>query len=198
MESVLSKLNSVGIDLSKLKVLEMFGYNGNGHVVDYADKVGSLDIWEIDSQYEPILQAKFPQANIKICDTFQEVKTTQNKYDMVIIDNPMSIYCDGKYCENFELFPDIFRIANDSCILILNVIPSIVDSWKRDYPHVFTPEHLARRCRFYQCEQSDNLALDYLAYIYNVWIFKAGYYAKYMFADERSCVYYLGFVIERR
>jgi len=198
MESVLSKLNSVGIDLSKLNTLEMFGCVGKGHIDDYADKVGSLDIWEIDSQYEPILKVKFPQANIKICDSFQEVQTTQNKYDLVIIDNPMSIYGDGKHCENFELFPDIFRITNESCILILNVIPKIDEGWHKSYPHVFTPEHLQRRCKFYQCENSDNLAMDYLAYIYAIWIFKAGYYVKYMLKEQRTCVYYLGLVIERR
>ena len=198
MESVLSKLNSVGIDLSKLNVLEMFGCVGKGHIDDYVDKVGSLDIWEIDSQCEPILKVKFPQANIKICDSFQEVQATPNKYDMVILDNPMAVYGDGKYCENFELFPDIFRITNDSCILILNVIPSVTEEWKKSYPHVFTPEHLQRRCKFYQCEQSTNLGLDYLAYTYAVWIFNAGYYVKHMLAVERSCVYYLGLVIERR
>lgn len=198
MESVLSKLNSVGIDLGKLKVLEMFGFDGSMHTKDYGDKVGSLDIWEIDTQYESALTAKFPQANVKICDSFQEVKATSCKYDMIIIDNPMGIYCDDKYCEHFELFPDIFKITNDICILLLNVIPNITEEWHNKYRHAFTPEHWQRRSQFYQCANSENISIEYMAYIYSIWMRQAGFDIRYLLFEQRSCVYYLGFIIKRR
>ena len=44
--------------------------------------------------------------------------------------------------------PSIFHIAEDTCILGVNVIPHINQGFRREYPYVFSDDHLARDSGF--------------------------------------------------
>ena len=102
MRDLLKELKRRKAKLKGLKALELFGKDGLMHTKDYASKVSSLEIWEINPQFEDRLKANLPMAEIKITDSYKEIKRTTNKYSFIVVDNPMSSH--GDYFEHFELF----------------------------------------------------------------------------------------------
>ena len=42
------------------------------------------------------------QQNIKITNSFKEIFETEKKFNLIVVDNSMSIYGDEKYCEHFD------------------------------------------------------------------------------------------------
>jgi hypothetical protein len=57
-----------------------------------------------------------------------------------VVDNPISTF--DIYCEHFDLFPDIFKVAQDEIILIFNVIPEISEKILKRYPYLFNKNQL--------------------------------------------------------
>jgi hypothetical protein len=153
---VLRELERRGVTLTELAALEVFGREGVWHTQDYAGRVERLEVWEIDESFERGLKRNLPRATIKITDSFTEVKLTRNKFGLVVIDNPMSVY--GKYCEHFELFPDIFRVLDDEAVIIVNVVSSISPEARTTYPYLFSKEHLDRRRTFYGTHRPEKLS----------------------------------------
>ena len=69
INNVINILENQGIELNKLSTLEMFGRDGTAHVTAYAEKVRSLEVWEIDKKWEADLKNNLPNAKIKIIDS---------------------------------------------------------------------------------------------------------------------------------
>ena len=121
IQKVLRLLEERGFSLNSADAIELFGRKGDWHTKYYVDRVSTLEVWEINPDFLADLKINLPMAKIKITDSFKEIKKTSSKYNLIIIDNPQSVYGGGKYCEHFELFPHIFRIAKGPCVIILNV-----------------------------------------------------------------------------
>ena len=64
-KELISKLAQKGVELEKFNALEMFGRNGTWHTSFFADKVKSIEIWEIDKKWEKKLEKNFPNSKIK-------------------------------------------------------------------------------------------------------------------------------------
>lgn len=171
-QQIFKDIEKKGVVLKGMKALEVFGGTGEVHTRDYASKVGSLEVWEIDLERENLLRKNLPQAKIKITDSFEEIKRTPNKYDIVVIDNYAS-FC-GNYCEHFDLFPAVFRILEDSAIIILNVTPNVYESAKERYQ-----DHLKRRKSFYKTERPENISFDEMIQIYDRLIQENGYHLRW-------------------
>ena len=169
----------------------------------------SLEIWEIQEKYREALKANLPNAEVKITDSFEEIRRTANKYSLVVIDNSMGTYMDDPipggvvttYCEHFELFPDVFRVLKDSAILIVNVIPWANVAAREKYPDLFNKTQLERRAQFYNTTTPDDISLEKLEETYRQLAKQNGFNLDWSFSEQRGgtgIVYYLVLKVSRQ
>ena len=196
MQKVLRRLQAREIDLGSLHALELFGGSGAFHTVDYLDKVASLEVWEIDPNLEDSLRSNLPKATIRIVNCYDEIMRTRHRFNLVIVDNPMSTY-DGR-CEHFDLFPDLFRVARDQAVLLLDVIPRVPPAAQKKYPYLFNEEQRQRRSKFYNLATADNLSWDEIISAYRERADRAGFEVEWSFMVRRHFVYYLALKIRRK
>ncbi len=189
IQKVLRKLKKKNINLRNLDALEVFGYTGEYHTRFYAPYVHNLEVWEINPAFEKQLRKNLPFAEIKITDSFNEIKRTSRKYDLVVVDNPMSTF--GNYCEHFDLFPDIFSIMGDSSLLILNVIPEINKTALQKWPYLFNDLQLKRRKSFYGTDKPEKISFEDLVKSYKRICFANGFNIEWYFFQRRTIVDYL-------
>src|SRR6185312_590191 len=131
IENVMSQIGLRGCSLTAMDALEVFGRDGRWHTKQYAHLVKSLEVWELQEKYLPQLQENLPGARFRIVDSYKEIQKTKKKFGLVVVDNSMGIFVDDpydgepptRYCEHFDLFPDIFRVLTDRAVVIVNVIP---------------------------------------------------------------------------
>ena len=122
MQKVVKQLKKRGIKLQNLDGIELFGRDG-GWSTDYISKeLNSIDIVEISDEFKPILEKKYPNANIYIDNTYTFIENHSKQYDIVLSDNPASKH--GEYFQHFSLFPHIYKLFKNKTILILNIIPN--------------------------------------------------------------------------
>ncbi len=190
MQGVIKELQKRNVPLNNMEALEVFGGVGEQHTRYYARFVSSLEIWEIHPECAESLRAIFPLAEIKIVDSYQEIRSTSKKYAFISIDNSPS---GPGHCEHFDLFPDVFRLANDSAILILNVIPKISPWLLRLFPYLHEKERqLACRASFYKTGRPENIPLDELVAAYRRLARESGFDLEWHFLKSRnSLVRYL-------
>ena len=198
LKRILAELKLRGTNLKNLECLSLFGGSGMNTEVDIYKKVKSLDIWEFDHSHENNLKKNFPKAQIRICDTFNELKYCKRKYSLIISDNFASI--EGGCCEHFDCFPYIFRVVKDDCILLLNVILEIPENHQwyngiNDY--VFFPEHLARRKAFYKTNNPTKLSKGDAIKAYEFYINESGFELEYYFFEKRHDVHCLVMKIKK-
>jgi hypothetical protein len=183
-------LRARNVPVGALAALEIFGHTGFLHTVDYARQVSSLEVWEIDPTKEAELRRNLPHATARILDSFEELKRTTREFDLLIVDNPVCIF--GRHCEHFDVFPDIFRVAKDSSILILNAAPN-----PRPPPEA---AHMARRRSFYKTDRPEDVPMDAMVKIYRDLIEAAGFALEWHFFRRRTIAtraYYLALKIKR-
>lgn len=195
MHQVLRELRKRNVRLKDLHALEIFGGSGGFHTKDYATHVSTLDIWEIEPKYEGILRQNFPLAEVMLTNSYKEIENTHKKYSLIIVDNPMSTL--GDYCEHFDLFPAIFRVAMDSTVLILNVIPEISDASLKKFPYLFNPSQLERRRSFYQTNHPEKVSFEEMVEVYRNLTTTNNFNLEWYFFQKRSVVYYFVLKIKR-
>ncbi|WP_165066870.1 hypothetical protein [Paludisphaera rhizosphaerae] len=183
--------------MKDLVTLEAFGGTGDNHILDYAARVASLEIWEIDPACEPILRRKAPTAKILITDSIAQLHRTQSRYDFIIFDNPMADYNDHKYCEHFDLFPGVFEVAADEAVLALSVVTRPTPLSRRRAPHLFNEVHLRRRREFYGTSTPDDVGFDEMARTYHRLAEAAGFHVDWWFGLERSIAHFIVMKIRR-
>ncbi len=177
--------------LERLEAIELFARAGNWHTTDYKDYVSQLDAWEIEGVWENDLRKNLPRAEIKIIDTYSEIKTTPKKFNLVISDNSMSVFGDGRFCEHFELFPDVFRIMQEKSVLILNVIPSVTPKWKLKFPYLMNDEQCDRRAKFYKTDHPKILSAHEMLTAYSEKANRSGFKIVKHILVRRHVVHYL-------
>lgn len=196
MECTIKQIEEKGINLTSMNALEVFG--GNGKAVDtyILNKVKSLEVWEIDKRKEIDLRNNLPGAKVKITDSFNEIKITENKYDIIILDNPMEMF--NEHCENFDMFIHIFNVLKDEAIIILDIIPSL-DNKSIKFEYLKNNIHLLCRKLFYRVENPLNIPIDQIIFAYEDIINKNGYKLEWSFIEERSkdFIYYLVLKIKK-
>lgn len=149
----------------------------------YKDKVKELDVWEVEKKYEEQLKKNLPQANIKITDSFKEIVETTKKYNMILMDNPMGNF--GEHCEHFDMFIESFRVMEDICIVILDIIPNLTNIDEK-FNYICSSEHLLARKLFYRINSPQNITIEKMVQTYKEIAFEKGYDIKWYFTEERS------------
>jgi hypothetical protein len=166
--------------------------------------VCSLEIWEIEPGYESSLRRRFPTATVRITDSYEQIKRASTKYGLLVADNSADrLY--GGHCEHFDLFPDLFQLADDPAIVIVNVIPRFDDEVRKRWAYaeriVFDADdvgkHLACRQSFYGAPDPERIALDAMIPAYASLARSAGFQLQWHFFQKRHYAYYLVFKVGR-
>lgn len=198
-QQLFRELERRGVKLGELSALEVFGGNGDMHTKDYAARVASLEVWEVDTAKEQRLRRNLPMAELKITDAFTEIKTVSGRYDLIVIDNPEKMY--GNHAEHFEIFPEVFRVALDSSVIITTVIPGFSDPDGENRSRLFSEAHLARRRAFYQTSRPEKVSFGEMIAAYQSRINDQGFDLEWHFFRQRTLdarLHYLVLKIKRR
>ncbi|WP_394884626.1 nucleoside-diphosphate sugar epimerase/dehydratase [Clostridium butyricum] len=183
IEVIFSKLQKKNIKFEEIFALETFG--GTGESVDqfYVDKVKELDVWEIEKAFEKKLRENLPNANIKITDSFKEIKEIKKKYNMILMDNPMSTF--GEHCQHFDMYMECFKVMRDECIVIFDIIPNLQNIDEK-FEYIKTTEHLLSRKLFYRFNNPLNIPIEIMIQTYREIANKNGFNIEWHFTEERS------------
>lgn len=138
--SVAALIND-GKPLSTMSCLDVFARDGSWHSHAFASRVKEYTAWEINGTFEEALLKNFPKANVRICDSFEQIKHETGKYDLVVIDNNL---ITPRHPEHFDLYPHIFKVLNDTAYVVKNVIPD-----PYTYRDTWPDELIAARNKFY-------------------------------------------------
>ena len=139
IKTVLAELSAAEPPLASRDALEAFGREGDWHTVYYSGLVRSLEVWEVVPAMEAGLRRNLPNAKIKITDAFKEVRHTPSTFDLIVIDNPQSVF-GGGYCKHFDIYPHLFRVVRPQTIVVQNVnlrpYIEISESSRCYFPHL--------------------------------------------------------------
>jgi len=91
MCALVADLKRRGVVLARLRALDVFGGHGRTQTVDFAAEVASLEAWEVCARKEESLRRNLPNAEIKIVDSFVEIKTTDRKFGFIVVDAPNAL-----------------------------------------------------------------------------------------------------------
>lgn len=175
MYELIKVLQKYNVDLKKMDAVELFARGGDWHTTAYADKVRSLEVWEIDIKWKSDLRKNLPKAKIKIIDTIKTLRSFDNlpKFDLIVIDNPMNLYGPSinnipQYCEHFEVLENIAKLVNKEAVLVFNINkkPINYEQW---------PLWKKRREEFYGVFNTDNLKIDFLFDFYKKLFLNLGF-----------------------
>lgn len=169
--------------------LEAFSYTGAWQARAYRDYPSYHEAWEIDKAYESSLKKNLPKANIKITNSFEEILTSDKKFNFINVDTHQGLF--GAYCEHFEFFPLLFGVIKDECVVNLNVIPNASAKWRSRYSTLFNKEHLARRDAFYKTGNPENVTLDQMLKTYGEIAQQNNYTITWHYLQQRTLTYYL-------
>ena len=162
------------VDISEFDALEVFGRAGDWHTIAYANRVKSLQVWEIDKKWKNTLKKNLPNAKIKIQNSIKTISENleTSKFDLIVIDNPMNTWGTKKetnlYCEHFDFIKHIGNIIDKEAILIFNVN-------KNPFDYDKFPEWKKRREKFYERKRTSKLSLRFLILFYKKLFLMIGY-----------------------
>lgn len=165
-------------------VLEVFGYKGEYHTMDYVKYVNQLDIWEINPDCEIHLKNNLPRANVKITNSYVEIKQTGKLYETIIVDNHQGLFGDNK-CEHFEIIEDCLNKLQKKAVLIINVIPDI-DKSKYKTPQNVRLTHVQKRKDFYNHPHGVSLTEEEMVKYYSDFVKNNGFIVDHIFLVKRN------------
>jgi hypothetical protein len=191
MGRIMDELSARGFALDHMAALEPFGREGRWHTMDYADRVASLTVWELDPAMEPGLRRNLPNAARKITDAYAEIRQADGTFDLIVVDAPTMPH--GDFCEHFDFVPLVFRVARDPFVLIVNVVTRPNKKITQMIPGFFGEHHLAARRSFYECRDPEHLDVDELAKAYRRCVEAQGWELEWWFmrGRDRVCDYFV-------
>jgi hypothetical protein len=177
------------------EALEAFAYTGAWQTRAFKKYPFYLEAWEIDPACDSELRKNLPGATVRITNSFEEVLRCEKKFDFINVDTHQGLF--GNYCENFEFFPLLFRIAKDELVVNLNVIPFVTPKWLQKYPDLFSPEHLRRRGEFYKTEFPRQVSLEQMLSAYGEIASEHGYNIIWHYYRQRTLTWYLALHLKK-
>ena len=168
MNHIVNFLKSEGVPLEKLCAIEIFGGIGQTDAI-LAKNVKTFEIWEIDQKLKPQLEKSFPNAKIKICNSIEILNKSKKirKFDLILIDNPMSVFGIKKksfeYCEHFDVIKNIKKLIDKEAIVIFLVNKKPFFSKKLKKKNMLWRK---RRQEFYGSIDTNNMSVQFLTSFY--------------------------------
>jgi hypothetical protein len=182
--------------LSGKSILEAFAFTGAWQTRAFKKYPSYLEAWEIDGSCLPELKKNLPHATIRIVNSFEQVRICDRRFDFINVDTHQGIF--GQYCENFEFFPLLFRVASDEFVVNLNVIPDASARWRKKYPDLFSAEHLRRRAEFYKTKSPESVSLDLMLKTYGEIAAGNGYEICWYYYLQRTLTWYLALHLKKK
>lgn len=195
-QKAVRELHRRGIVLENCRALEVFGGSGELTTRDYASRVRTLEIWEIDPRFERYLSDTFLTARVKCVDSYAEIRATSQQYDFIGVDNPVRVH-DGHY-EHFDLFPDLLRVASDSAVIWLLVMPYCAAEFRDLWGWRFTAEHLRARAEFYSTATPEHVPIDRMVAAYKAIIEANGFTLDWYYVQPHTFSYHFLFLKVRK
>jgi len=176
IKRILERLDEKGERLSEFSALDFFARTGEWQTRHYASLVKKIHAWEIDSKFEEKLREVLPShAHVVIGDSFRLARQTNEKFDLIVLDNPMGCY--DKYCEHFEALDVVLGLLASEGIVVFNVKT-------RPFNYEDKHEWRARRDNFYG-KESSNLSEDFVISFYRDYLAARGWETQYSFLELR-------------
>lgn len=202
MQKLLRDLRRRGISPADMDALEAFGADGSRQTVDYFREVRSLEVWELDPKYLPALQQNLPGAKIKITDSFEEIKTTSNTYDFVVLDEPGQLFIHRDIEKPFPMILDhVFRVLRSQAVIVVNLFPDLSLQKPDASADPAYPRYLERRKQFYGVENPEFISVQEMVPAYKRSAEENGFtLADHAFFRRtvRTGVYYLMLLVRRK
>lgn len=192
---ILNRINS-HFPLKGCVALEAFAYTGNLQARAYKQYPSYHEAWEISENCREPLKKNLPGAVVKITNTFDEIKKCERKFNFINVDTHQGLF--GAYCENFEFFPLLFNIAQDECLVNLNVIPNATAKWKQKYPDLFNEEHLRKRKEFYKTDDPENVSFEQMLKVYSEIAEQHNFEIVWHAIEKRTLTWYLALHLKKR
>jgi hypothetical protein len=178
-QAVFNEIRRRGVPTEMMSAVEVFAGTGFRHTIDYMKVVGTLEVWEMNSSYEGDLRRHLPGATIRITDSFEELARTTSRFGIIVVDNTITTFGRG-YVEHFDLFPGVFRVASDPCVLVLNVCPGVPDELRRD------AHRMSKRAEFYRTDRPQDVPIDRMVEAYERLMKVNGFRLDWYFARKRA------------
>jgi len=138
--------------LGNMSMLDICGKDGEIQTCYFVERCKNSEIWEIENQYIDILKNKFKNAIIKQRDSIKTIieydENNDKKYDCIILDCPLMIYCDQEYCEHFEVLEHIKKLFTKDCLILINIVTKPYNAQSKK-----NMEWLKRRKLYYGFDQ---------------------------------------------
>ena len=177
IREIIESLKNRGVNLSSLKTLDFFAREGDWQTAYYANLVSEAHAWEIDPSYETALRKNLPVgAKITIGDSHVLAKNCNEKFDMIVLDNPQGCYGES-YCEHFDALDVALPLIADEGLILFNV---------KTKPFNYSDKihWQKRRNDFYGIEAS-NLNEDFVKKFYISFFEKRGFAVEFDFLCRR-------------
>ena len=121
IREIVEELKTRGVNLSSTKSLDFFAREGDWQTSYYANFVSEVHAWEIDPSYESALRKNLPKnAKITIGDSHVLAKNCNEKFEMIVLDNPQGCYGEV-YCEHFDALEVALPLLSDNGLIMFNV-----------------------------------------------------------------------------
>jgi len=196
IQQVFAELERRGVTVRDARALEVFGGDGDLHVRDYAHRVGTLEIWDREPSVESQLRKSFPGARITIGDSFQLIRETQNHYDIVVMDNPLSYTVTPA-----DLFMDSLQKVSVAPVFILNVVCDIDPATRRAWPAFQllgdVEAILERRRAMFRTQLPEHISLEQMTSVYAELARTLGFETEWSYSRRRHYGHYLVFRLRR-
>lgn len=144
MKNICRRLAAMKINLSQFCALEFYAREGDWQATAYADKVKSLEAWEVNPAHILALRKNLPKAAIRVGDSFGLAQKSTKKFNFVVLDNPMGI--TGAHCEHFGALNCLPKLLKLPAIVIFNINKN---------PYGDNPEWQQRRLEYYKGSEPD-------------------------------------------
>lgn len=195
MKRVLGKLNeNPSLALDKMTGLEFFAREGDWQTVYFSDAIKDIYAWEIDNQFEDMLNKNLPNAKITIGNSYELISKCSEMFDFVVLDNPQGNYgMDNEFTEHFKALPLILNALkkDTSCIVMFNIN-------SKPFNYDDNPEWKKRREDYYGVQNTDNLDLDFLKNFYKNLFENLGCTVENSFIESRNPEYLHYMVLQIR
>jgi hypothetical protein len=178
-QEVFREIQRRGVRTREKAAVEVFAGTGFRHTIDYHPFVGTLEVWEVNPAYEATLRRNLPGAAVRITDSFEEVRLTARRFGIIVVDNTITTFGKG-YVEHLDLFPDIFRLADDSCVLLLNVCPQVPEPLRTD------AVRMSRRASFYRSATPHDIPIERMVEVYAQLMADHGFRLAWHFERRRA------------
>jgi len=157
-QKIFKRLQQNIIDLNTWNALDIFAGDGKQSSLDMKKYINNIELWDNNPNFESNLKERFPNSSIKIVDSYEEINKTNNKYNIILVDNWPRIISGN--CEHFDLFPKIIELMKDTGILIILTMPEINNI------ALFSDQHIQLRKTFYNVEDVAKIPMDNLVSTY--------------------------------